>query len=601
MNSVSLRQFDAPAEALALPPVGETASGRRWRLIEADPREALAISQKAGVELVIGRVLAERGITAETALSYLNPSLRDQMPDPYVLQDMEKAAARLARAVIDGEEVGVFGDYDVDGTTAAAILKLYFKALGAKLSVYLPDRILEGYGPSIEAFRELTNGGAKVIVTVDCGAAAHSVIERAANEGMEVVVIDHHQMDGPPPAGAHAVINPNRFDDVSGLTNLSAAGVAFMTVAALNRRLREEGFFKEKPEPNLLDLLDLAALGLVCDVMPITGLTRVIVAQGLKMLGKGSNPGLAALGRRAGVKGPPSTYHLGFLLGPRINASGRIGHARLALDLLTTDDAGRRGELAERLHLMNAERQEIEAAVLDAAIAQVEKRGVAENAVIVAFDEGWHPGVIGIVAGRLKEKYGHPAIVIGFDGETGKGSGRSLAGVDLGAAIRAARDEGLLIAGGGHAMAAGLSIARGALDPFTAFLAARLGAEIKAARDNQTLDIDALVGPGAVLRPFAEMVERAGPFGPGNPEPVFALADMQVGAMKTVGKGHLSLTLRSASGETVRAIAFRAEENGLAAFFAKEKRAHVAGKIRADDWRGGEAGQLQIVDAARVG
>ncbi|MEQ8934735.1 MAG: DHH family phosphoesterase, partial [Amphiplicatus sp.] len=326
MNSVPFRQFDAPSEALALPPISETASGKRWRLIEADPREALAISQKAGVELVIGRVLAERGIKAEAALSYLNPSLRESMPDPFVLRDMEKAAARLARAVIGGEAVGVFGDYDVDGTTAAAILKLYFNALGATLSVYLPDRILEGYGPSVEAFRELTKGGAKVIVTVDCGATAHSVIERAAGEGMEIVVIDHHQMDGPPPEGAHAVINPNRLDDISGLTNLSAAGVAFMTVAALNRRLREEGYFKERAEPNLLDLLDLAALGLVCDVMPITGLTRVIVAQGLKMLGKGSNPGLAALGKRAGVKGPPSTYHLGFLLGPRINASGRIGH-----------------------------------------------------------------------------------------------------------------------------------------------------------------------------------------------------------------------------------------------------------------------------------
>ncbi|MEQ8178378.1 MAG: single-stranded-DNA-specific exonuclease RecJ [Amphiplicatus sp.] len=600
MNSVPFRQFDAPSEALALPPMGETASGKRWRLIEADPREALAISQKAGVELVIGRVLAERGIRAETALAYLNPSLRDQMPDPFVLQDMEKAAARLARAVIGGEQVGVFGDYDVDGTTAAAILKLYFKALGAALSVYLPDRILEGYGPSVEAFRELTKGGAKVIVTVDCGAAAHTVIEQAAGEGMEIVVLDHHQMDGPPPAGAHAVVNPNRLDDVSGLTNLSAAGVAFMTVAALNRRLREGGYFTERAEPNLLELLDLAALGLVCDVMPITGLTRVIVAQGLKMLGKGSNPGLAALGRRAGVKGPPTTYHLGFLLGPRINASGRIGHARLALDLLTTDDAGKREELAERLHLMNAERQEIEAAVLDAAIRQVETRGFAENSVIVAADEGWHPGVIGIVAGRLKEKFGHPAIVIGFDGETGKGSGRSLSGVDLGEAIRAAKTEGLLIAGGGHAMAAGLTVARGELDPFTKFVGERLAAGVKAARENQTLDIDALVAPSAVSKPFADMVDRAGPFGPGNPEPVFALADMRVGAMKTVGKGHLSLTLQGSTGESVRAIAFRAEENGLAAFFAGRGRVHVAGKIRADDWRGGDAGQFQIIDAGRA-
>lgn len=598
VTSISFRQFGAPAAGLALPPIGRTASARRWRLVDADPRTALAIAQKAGVELVVGRALAARGVTPETALSYLNPSLREQMPDPFVLQDMERAVDRLARAVLNGERVGVFGDYDVDGTTAAAILKLYFKGLDAPHSVYLPDRILEGYGPSIEAFRELSQTGATVIVTVDCGATAHAVIERAAAEGMEIVVLDHHQMDGAPPAGAHAVINPNRLDDISGLTNLSAAGVAFMTVTALNRRLRQDGFFSERREPNLMALLDLAALGLVCDVMPITGLTRIIVAQGLKMLGREANPGLAALARRAGVKGSPSTYHLGFLLGPRINAAGRIGHARLALDLLTTDDAARCAELAERLHVMNAERQGIEAAVLDAAIRQVETQGHDDNGVIVAVGEGWHPGVIGIVAGRLKEKFSVPSIVIGVDGETGKGSGRSLGGVNLGGAIRAAKDEGLLLAGGGHAMAAGLTIAREAIAPFTDYINDVLRSAVKAAKETMTLEIDALVAPDAVSRSFADMVERAGPFGPGNPEPVFALADMRVEAAKTVGKGHLSCTLKSESGATVRAIAFRAEESGLAAMLGGAGRLHIAGKVRADDWRGGEAGQFHIVDAA---
>ena len=583
---------------LDLPPMGTPASGRRWRLRAADPREALAIAQTAGLDPVLARILAARGVAAADVAGYLAPSMRESMPDPFVLKDMDRAAERLARAVADGETIGVFGDYDVDGTTAAAILKLYFDAVGAKTLIYLPDRIAEGYGPSVEAFRQLAAEGAGVIVTVDCGATAHEPVEQAAADGVNIVVFDHHQMSGPPPAGATAVVNPNRQDDISGLGGLSAAGVAFMAAVALNRALREAGFFRDRPEPSLLGLLDLAALGLVCDVMPITGLTRVMVAQGLKVLGGEGNPGLKALGERAGVKGAPNAYHLGFLLGPRINAAGRIGHARLAFELLTTNDSARRRDLAERLHLMNAERQEIEADVQAAALRDIETNQRHADDVIVTAGAGWHPGVIGIVAGRLKEIYDRPVIVIGVDGDVGKGSGRSIAGVDLGAAIGAAKDDGVLSAGGGHAMAAGLTIEAAHIDALRRRLNAGLAGDVARARENRMLDIDAVIGPTAVSKRFAELIATAGPYGPGNPEPAFALLNMRAAYLKTVGKGHLSLSLVSETGETVRAIAFRAAGEPLGEVLASGRRLHAAGKIRADDWRGGDAGQLQISDAA---
>ncbi len=590
--------MDKPEDLFVdLPAMGESASGRNWRLRECDLRVVRDIVESAGVDPLIARVLASRGVRPEASRDYLNPSLRDALPDPFILTDMEKAANRLAAAVQAGERVGVFGDYDVDGTTASSLLKLYFDAIAAPLCVYLPDRVAEGYGPSIEAFRVLKEQGASLIITVDCGAAAHDAIEAAVREGLEVIVFDHHQMTGPVPEGAGAVVNPNRPDDASGLVNLSAAGVTFMGLVALNRTLRQAGFFKAREEPSLLRWLDIVALGLVCDVMPLTGLTRILVAQGLKVLAKGGNPGLKALGKHAGVKGPPSTYHLGFLLGPRINAAGRIGHAQLAFDLLTTDDATRREALAQQLHVMNAERQGIEAEVLAAALAKVEKSG-ADAPVIVASGEGWHLGVIGIVAGRLKERFDRPSLVITLEGEIGKGSGRSISGVDLGAAIARAKQEGILISGGGHAMAAGLTVARSNLQELIAFLNRDLAAAIARARAERILDIDGVVAPSAVSKPFAELISGASPFGPENPEPLFVLSDMRAQYCKTVGAGHVACTLLSETGEAARAIAFRACDNGLEALLQSGRRLHVAGKIKADDWRGGDAGQFQIVDAA---
>ena len=588
---------DFPAD-IPLPTMGLAASGRRWRLKEVDPRRAAALAGSGGLEPLLARILAARGVGVDALEDYLKPSLRRAMPDPFVLKDMDGAAARLARAVTEGEQVGLFGDYDVDGTTSAAIFKLYFEAIGVPLGVYLPDRMAEGYGPSIEAFRALKSEGAEVIVTVDCGASAHEPIEAAAADGLDIVVIDHHLMDGPPPAGAAAAVNPNRLDDTSGLVNLSAAGLAFMALVALNRALREAGYFKNRPEPDLMALLDLAALGLVCDVMQITGLTRVMVAQGLKVMARGGNKGLAALGARAGVKGPPSTYHLGFLLGPRINAAGRIGHARLAYELMTTSDAARREALAEELHVMNAARQEIEADVQEAALRDIERHQRHADDVIVTAGEGWHAGVIGIVAGRLKEIYDRPVVVIGLDGDVGKGSGRSITGADLGAAIAEARHAGLLDAGGGHAMAAGLTVAADQVPVFRRHINDRLAAEVANARAGRTFDIDAVIAPDAVTKGLSDLIARAGPFGPGNAEPVFALSNMRAKSVRTVGKGHLSVVLVNDAGAAARAIAFRAKGEALGDILESGGRFHVAGKVRADDWRGGNAGQFQIADAA---
>lgn len=581
-----------------LPAMGRSASGRRWTLRDADMRESLTIAQKNDLDPVLARVLAARGVHHDNVDAYLNPSLRNEMPDPCIMQDMERAAARIAQAVLNGEQAGVFGDYDVDGTTAAAILKRYFDAIGAPLSVYLPDRITEGYGPSIEAFRSLNRDGASLIITVDCGATAHAPVEAAAAEGIDIVVIDHHMMNGPPPGGAVAVVNPNRPDDISGLNNLSAAGVAFMAVVALNRKLREAGWFKDRKEPDIRQLLDLTALGLVCDVMPLTGLTRVLVSQGLKVLGGGANPGLAALGARAGVKGPPSTYHLGFLLGPRINAAGRIGHARLAFELLTTADSAKCRELAERLHVMNAHRQEIEAAVQEDAVRIIARDNLDKDDVIVVAGDGWHPGVIGIVAGRIKEIHDTPTIVISIDGELGKGSGRSITGVDLGGAVSALKNDDVLVSGGGHAMAAGLTVPVGNIDTVRQRVNAALREAVAEARQNRIRQIDGVIAPGAVSKTFAEMIDLAGPYGQGNPEPVFAIANLRADYVKIVGQNHLSVTFLSEGGEAIRAIAFRAEGEPLGKMLKMDVRLHVAGKVRADDWRGGDNGQLQITDVA---
>lgn len=581
-----------------LPPICETASGWRWVMRDANEHEAAAIAADNAIWPPIARALAARGVTAAAAPLYMSPSLRAEMPDPFVLADMETAATCLASAILSGETIGVFGDYDVDGATAAAIVHSYVTRIGGKIETHLPDRFLEGYGPSVAAFRSLKERGAGVIVTVDCGASAHEVIEQAAAEGMDIVVLDHHQMHGPPPAGAVATVNPNRLDDKSGLTGLSAAGVAFMAMVALNRALRQKGFFNGRKEPDLKSLLDLTALGLVCDVMPMRGFTRTLVAQGLKVYGDNGNKGLHALGKAAGVKGKASTYHLGFLLGPRINASGRLGHAKTAYELLTTESDAKRKELAEKLHVLNAERQEVETGVQQAALSAIEKERLCDDAVIVVAGDGWHEGVIGIVAGRLKERFDKPTIVIALNNGIGKGSGRSLDGVDLGAAIVTAKNQGLLIGGGGHAMAAGLSISPDNIAPLRRFLNDHLQCDVDRAMIHRAKKIDAVISASAVTGGLARQIDAAGPFGPGSPEPVFMLNNVFVDNIRQVGKGHISCSLMDGPSGAARAIAFRADGEKLGHFLSGGKRLHVIGKVKADDWRGGDAAQFQILDAA---
>ena len=595
--------IDTASPSLDLP---RSVTGKRWVLREYDERAVDTLCQRLQLDRSLAEVLSSRGVTLDEAPSFLAPSLRDSLPDPDCLTDMKKAVARLVSAIETGETIGIFGDYDVDGTTSAALLVRYFTALDVSHIVHIPDRIAEGYGPNAQAFRSLKEKGASVCVTVDCGAMAHDIIDEAQSGGLDIVVTDHHQMTLPAPP-AIATVNPNRPDDISGLGNLSAAGVTFMLLVGLNRALRQQGYFADKAEPKLLQWLDLVALGLMCDVMPLTGLTRVLVAQGLKVMGAfgegqeapSAYPGLFSLAAAAGASGKASAYHLGFVLGPRINAAGRIGHARQALQLMTANSLSETVPIAEELNRLNGARQDIEGAVLTDAIAQVEARRLnAAPSLVVTADDGWHPGVIGIVAGRLKERFDCPAITIGFEGDIGKGSGRSITGVDLGAAIAAANREGLLISGGGHAMAAGLTIERDKLEAFTRFLEERLSADIETARAAAALNIDSTASLALVTKTFCDCVAAAGPFGPGNAEPRFAFENVRVRYADIKGTNHVACTFTDSMGRTARAIAFRCAEEplGHALLNAGPNRLHVAGKIREDSWRGGDAAQIHIED-----
>ena len=583
-------------------------TGRLWTLRRSSARDVELMCQKLGVEPALAEILSSRNISPEDAGSYLAPSLKQHLPDPDILVDMKPAVSRIAHAIRTGEKIGVFGDYDVDGTTSAALLERYFTQLGVSHDIYLPDRFTEGYGPNLAAFRYLQEKGAQLCLTVDCGAMAHEILEQVREDGLDVVVLDHHQMTLPPPPVV-ATVNPNRPDDLSGLTNLSAAGVTFMMLVALNRYLRQDGYFEDKAEPNLLHWLDLVALGLVCDVMPLTGVTRVLVAQGLKVLGRFGEeetpparyPGLFHLATRAGATGPAQAWHFGFTLGPRINAAGRIGHANLALELMTAGTTQDALEYVEKLHQLNAERQAIEKEVLDEAIQQIESGRQNKNPVLVMVaSEKWHPGVIGIVAGRLKEKYHCPSIVISLEGGIGKGSGRSIEGVDLGGVIAAARRKGLLVSGGGHAMAAGLTVEELRLPDLEQFFKAELEENVETAQAAATFKLDGIVSPATVTRSFTDRIAAAGPFGTGNPEPRVMMKNVMIRHADIKGGQHIACTLADGAGNTARAISFRCvdEPIGEALLAAGTRKLHVAGRIKPDDWRGGNAAQFHIEDVA---
>ncbi|MEA2779048.1 MAG: single-stranded-DNA-specific exonuclease [Rhodospirillaceae bacterium] len=573
-------------------------TGRRWRSRGSDERAGLAIAQRLALPEIVGRLLAGRGVGPEAAESFLNPTLREMLPDPSRFRDMDTAAERLARAVMDGEGIAVFGDYDVDGATSSALLARFFAAAGRPIRIYIPDRMKEGYGPNLPALLGLQREGMRIVVTVDCGVTAFEPLAAAAEAGLEVIVVDHHVAEPRLPQ-AVAVVNPNRLDETAGHGELAAVGVAFLLAVAVNRVLRRAGWYGgARAEPDLKQWLDLVALGTICDVVPLKGLNRALVAQGLKVMGGRGNIGLAALADVARLSEAAGAYHCGFLLGPRVNAGGRVGAADLGARLLSTSDPVEAAAIAQRLDGYNTERRQIEEGVLAEAIAQVEIK-LAPGLVFVA-SAGWHPGVIGIVAGRLKERYGRPACVVALAEGIGKGSGRSVAGLDLGQAVIAARQAGLLINGGGHVMAAGFTVDAGKVDALHDFLSERLGAALNGERPQPTLDVDAALQPGAATPGFVSQVERLGPFGSGNSEPRFALTAARVVRAAPAGEAHVRCVIVGSDGGRLKGIAFRSLEGelGRALLQPSGPALHLAGHLRADRWQGRNEVQFLIDDAA---
>ena len=585
--------------------VEKSASGRAWRdrLDERGQARALTIAQRSGVPELLARVLAGRGVEPNEVAAFLDPSIKRLMADPHELTDMEAACARFAHAVIHGESVAIFGDYDVDGATASALLARYLRHCGLDPIVHIPDRIFEGYGPNVDAIRAFAERGVKLLVTVDCGTTSHDTLVEAKKLGLDVVVLDHHQADEELPP-ALAIVNPNRADDLSGLGHLAAVGLVFITLVALTRKLRGRNFWTGgRPEPDLLSFLHLVALGTIADVVPLKGLNRAFVAKGLIALRRRDQIGLTALMDAARLSGPPEAWHLGFLLGPRINAGGRIGRADLGVRLLLEEDPGEAARIAGELDRLNRERQQIELAT----VAQAEAEAMAalgleeKGAVVVTAGEGWHPGVVGLVAARLKERYGRPAFAIALEpGGTGTGSGRSIVGVDLGQAVRQAVREGLLLKGGGHAMAAGITLRKDVLAAFRAFCEDVLAAPVEAARRESGLAIDGAVSAGAVNLALVELLTRAGPYGAGNPEPLLALPAHTLIYADLVGESHIRARFKSGDGKIVNAIAFRAAGKplGQALLDNRGRPMHAAGSLAIDRWQGEERVQMRLTDVA---
>ncbi len=587
--------------------VTRSALGRPWRdrLDAAGLGRAEALTQREGLPDILARLLAGRGVEPNEAQSFLEPRLRDLLPDPGTLIDMGPAAARLARAVESGERVAIFGDYDVDGACSAALLADFLTQAGARPRIHIPDRLIEGYGPNSDAIRQLAAEGATLLVTVDCGTTSHEPLAEARRLGLDVVVLDHHQAPERLPE-VEALVNPNRQDDLSGLGHLCAAGVVFLALVATRAELRRRGAWGSRGgEPDLLAALDLVALATVADVVPLQGLNRAFVRQGLAILRGRARPGLAALMDVAGLDGPVQPWHLGFLLGPRINAGGRIGDAGLgARLLLTTDEIEARGIAAE-LNRLNQERQEIERQAVIEAISQADHALMRDPAlaVLLASSPDWHPGIVGLVAARLKERFRKPAFALALNGEGGAtGSGRSVAGVDLGRAVRAAVEAGLAVKGGGHAMAAGVTLAPGQDATFHAFLAQRLASEVAAAGESEALLVDAALSAGGATPRLLAEIDRAGPFGQGSPEPVFVFpAHRLTDAVEIGSGGHVRVKLKGGDGASVGGVAFRCAQEplGRALLAARGESVHLAATLTLNRWGGNEKAELRVLDLAR--
>lgn len=592
---------------MAEPFLGVTSSvtGRTWvdRLDDAATRTAGAITQQSGLSEVLARILAARGVAVGEVEQFLNPTIRDLMPDPSTLRDMDALADRIARAITNNEHVALFGDYDVDGASSSALMARYLRHFGLDPVVYIPDRIFEGYGPNTAAIDNLITNGATLIITLDCGTTSDAPIAHARDRGVDVLVIDHHLSDHDLPR-ANALVNPNRPDDISGLGNLCAAGVTFMVLVAVNRVLRNRG---DTGLPDLMQMLDLVALATVCDVVPLTGLNRAFVVRGLEVARRGANHGIAALALAARLSGPLNPHHLGFLIGPRINAGGRIGDAALGSRLLALDDEHEALIIAARLNELNTERQRIELEAVEEAsrVAEAEIAGGEGPPVLVLASANWHAGVVGLVAARLRERFDRPAFAIALhpDG-SGTGSGRSMPGVDLGHAVIAAVDAGIVARGGGHAMAAGVSLSQAQLGPFRAHLSETLGAQVAAARAMTALKIDAAVSARGANVDFILDVERAGPFGSGNPTPVFAFPAHKVKFAEVAGAaGHVKFVLTSGDGARLKAIAFRAANSALGQALlnaGNDTPLHVAGNLSLDHYQGRAEPQLRVSDVAEI-
>ena len=581
--------------------LGRSISGRiwRWRGGNMDLGNGSSLDHDLVMQLLLSR-----GVAADDVERHRSPSLRAFLPDPSELRDMDAAAERLAQAVLTGETVTVYGDYDVDGATSAALLIRLLRSLGLEAQYYIPDRLLEGYGPSGEALVRLADQGSSLIVTVDCGAMAHEALDMAHEAGVDVIVVDHHKCSAELPRAA-ALVNPNRLDEGeigAAHGHLAAVGVAFLLAIATVRALRTRGFFQSRSEPDLFTLLDLVALGTVADVAALHGLNRAFVAQGLKVMARREGVGMAALIDASRLNRAPTCSDLGFALGPRINAGGRVGESTLGVRLLTTEDPDEALMIAAQLSALNEERRGIEAVVQEQAEALIASQH--NRAVLVLAGQGWHPGVIGIVAGRIKEKTGKPALVIALDADehgNGKGSGRSIAGVDLGSAIMAAREAGLLIAGGGHAMAAGLTIAPGKLDALGEWLDARLGSAVTAAMTGQSMQLDLALAPGGLTPTLVEVLESAGPYGMGWPGPRIAVGPVRMVKADLVGSDHVRLIVRGDDGANFKAIAFRAASTELGQTLLNathHRRLWLAGRAKIDDWSSRPQAELHVDDAA---
>ena len=586
--------------------VARSCGDRRWRAREADPLVVQAHKTRLGISEPLARAMASRGVSPEAGEQFLHPTLGASFPDPSSFADMDRATAILLDALASHRRMVVFADYDVDGACSAALLVRWYRAMGYELPIYVPDRLTEGYGPSPTAFRRLRTNGAELAITVDCGAAAHDAIDEARRIGLDVIVVDHHLMRDAR-LDAAAVVNPNRPDCTSGQGVLSAAGVTFVLLAALNREARRRGLFGGRREPDPRQWLDLVALASICDVTRLVGFNRALTIKGLQMMSHWRNPGLSALMNVAGIaKAQAGVFEAGFVLGPRVNAGGRVGRADLGARLLSTDDEAEAGELARRLDALNTERKAVETDIVGAAERLIEQDAACDrdSAAIIVADDGWHPGVIGIVASRLRERYRKPVIVVAVDkpGDIAKGSGRSRPGVNLGRAIQSAVDAGILLAGGGHPMAAGLTMRPSAIADLRRFLDHHLSAETAAANSADALDIDLLVSPAAATRSLIDEFQQLAPFGPGNPEPMYALANVRVERSFPMRGGHMRCDLVGPGGAGVKTVAWRCEGTEIGRRLAAAGLSlHVAGRLRPDDWNGRGGVQLEVEDVADAG